>query len=610
MSETKAPDTAGKPPDRRKLIAVVYMDMAGYSRLIGLDDAGTLERLRILRREVIDLAIEEHFGKIVQTGGDSLLVVFDSIDGAMRCAVKVQEQVPIHDGAQPLDRAIRFRVGINIGDAIADGTDLHGDAVNIAARLQAECPPGGICVTRPVRDHMRDRVNLPFEELGPLNLKNITHPVEAFVAKIDSAIAADLPRGLMQGQTETAPLPDKPSIAVLPFANVSADPEQEYFSDGIADDIITELSRSHSLFVISRNSSFTYRGRSVDVKQIARELGVRYVVAGGVRRAAGRIRINAHLADGVAGNQIWAERYDREIRDVFSVQDEITVAVISAILPTVTDAEKKRILSKQPNSLSAWETYQCGLWHLSTGAQARNVQAQRFFKQATEMDPNFSSAFAGLALTYAREVWFHGAQSYSESARTLAETAAQTAVALDPDDSEAHAALARVLVAGGNLKKALDHAERSLALNRNSASAHVAKAAILVNSGRWAEGRGEALMSLRLNPRDPTSPVAASHIVLSYYFENNYAAAVEAAARCVADYPAHLRPRRFLVAALGQLGQSDEAATALRDYAKDAGSMFDLMVRDRPPYMRPQDHEHMLDGLRKAGWQGLPRSAA
>jgi adenylate cyclase len=451
---------------------------------------------------------------------------------------------------------------------------------------------------------MRDRVDLPFEELGPLNLKNITHPVEAFLAKINYAMTGKLPRELVQEQTDKAPLPDKPSIAVLPFANVSADPDQEYFSDGIADDIITELSRSHSLFVISRNSSFTYRARSVDVKKIARELRVRYVVAGGVRRAAEHIRINAHLTDGVAGNEIWAERYDREISDVFSVQDEITVAVISAILPTVTDAEKKRILSKQPNSLSAWETYQCGLWHLSTGTQAQNVQARRFFKQATEMDPNFSSAFSGLALTYARDVWFHGAQSYSESVRALAETAAQTAVALDPDDSEAHAALARVLVAGGDLKRALDHAERSLALNQNSASAHVAKAAILVNSGRCAEGRGEALMSLRLNPRDPTSHVAASHIVLSYYFENNYAAAVEAASRCAVDYPAHLRPRRFLVAALGQLGRSDEAAAALRDYARDAASMFDLMVRDRPPYMRPQDHEHMLDGLRKAGWQG------
>ena len=590
--------------DRRKLVAVVYADMVGYSRLIELDDIGTLERLRTLRRNLIDPSINEHGGRIIQTGGDSLLIAFDSIDGAVRCAVKVQQQIPIHDGDQPPDRAIRFRIGINIGDAIPDGTDLHGDVVNVAARLQAECPPGGICVTRPVRDYVHGRFDLTFEELGELNLKNIARPVEAFVLKLNSTVRKSLERSLSHNSREALPLPDRPSIAVLPFANVSTDPEQEYFSDGIADDIITELSRSHSLFVIARNSSFTYRGRSVDVKQVARELGVRYVVAGSVRRAAERIRVNAHLTDGMAGNQIWADRYDREVVDVFSVQDEITVAVISAILPTVTDAEQRRILSRQPNSLSAWETYQYGLWHLSKGTQAQNMQARRLFKQATEMDPNFSSAFAGLALTYARDVWFHGAKSYRESARTLAETAAQKAIALDPDDSEAQAALARVHVAGGDLRRALVHAERSLALNRNSASAHVARAAVLVNSGRCAEGRDEAFMSLRLNPRDPTSPVAASHIVLSYYFEGNYSAAVEAAARCVADYPVHLRPRRFLVAALGQLGRKDEAATALHDFMTDSASMFDVMIRDRPPYMRPQDHEHMLNGLRKAGWQG------
>jgi adenylate cyclase len=318
VSGGEALDPRGRLADRRKLIAVLYADMVGYSRLIGLDDLGTLERLRTLREGLIDPAIQEYGGRIVNTGGDSLLIVFDSIDGAVRCAIKVQQQVPAYDGDQLPDRTIRFRVGINIGDAIADGTDLHGDAVNVAARLQAECPPGGICVTRPVRDHVRDRIDLAFEELGLLNLKNIARPIEAYVVRVDSAVTAKLPREFVQGHTDTVPLPSKPSIAVLPFANVSADPEQEYFSDGIADDLITELSRSHSLFVISRNSSFTYRGRSVDVKKIARELGVRYVVTGGVRRAAERIRINAHLTDGVAENQIWAERYDREISDVFS----------------------------------------------------------------------------------------------------------------------------------------------------------------------------------------------------------------------------------------------------------------------------------------------------
>ena len=292
MSATKAPDPSASPSDRRKLIAVVYADMVGYSRLIGLDDAGTLQRLRALRDNLIDPAIEEHGGRIVQTGGDFLLMVFDSIDGAVRCAMKVQEQVPVQDRDQPPDRAIRFRIGINIGDAIADGTDLHGDAVNVAARLQAECPPGGICVSRPVRDHVRGRLDLAFEELGALNLKNIARPVEAFVMQPGRCRASARNMSDMQcvDGLDMLALPDRPSIAVLPFTNMSGDPEQEYFADGMADDIITEFSRSRWLFVIARNSSFTYKGRAVDVKQVARELGVRYVLEGSVRRSGALTR--------------------------------------------------------------------------------------------------------------------------------------------------------------------------------------------------------------------------------------------------------------------------------------------------------------------------------
>src|SRR5690349_20247381 len=318
MAEAAESTPTAKPSDRPKLIAVVYADMVGYSRLIGLDDAGTLERLRTLRQTLIDPVIEEHGGRIVQTGGDSLLVVFDSIDGAVRCAVNVQQEVPVLDADQPPDRAIRFRVGINIGDAIADGTDLHGDAVNVAARLQAECPPGAICVSRSVRDHVHGRLDLVFEDLGVLNLKNIARPVEAFLLQPNAAagVSGSVERALVQGTGEALPLPDKPSIAVLAFTNMSGDPDQEYFSDGIADDIITELSRSRSLFVIARNSSFTYKGRAVDIRLVARELGVRYVLEGSVRRSGGRVRVVAQLIDAETGNHIWAERFDRALEDV------------------------------------------------------------------------------------------------------------------------------------------------------------------------------------------------------------------------------------------------------------------------------------------------------
>jgi len=310
MTSSDAPsDLSGTSLGERKLVAVLYADMVGYSRLIGLDDAGTLARLKRLRADLIDPAINEHRGRIVQTGGDSLLVVFDSIDGAVRCAVKVQQQVPNHDESPSPDHTIRFRMGIDIGDAIADGTDLHGDGVIVAARLQADCPAGGVCISRAVRDHVHDRLDLIFEPLGLLNLKNVPRPVDAFSVRL-AAPPESVERALMHGMSQALPLPDKPSIAVLAFTNMSGDPEQEYFAEGMVEEIITALSRIRWLFVIARNSSFVYKGQAINVKQVGRELGVRYIVEGSVRRAGGRVRITAQLIEAGTGSHIWADRFD------------------------------------------------------------------------------------------------------------------------------------------------------------------------------------------------------------------------------------------------------------------------------------------------------------
>lgn len=430
-------------------------------------------------------------------------------------------------------------------------------------------------------------------------LKTVPRRGYIFAAKVTTSRE----RPTVEPTGNARPLPDKPSIAVLAFTNMSGDLDQEYFSDGIADDIITELARSHSLFVIARNSSFTYKGRAVDVKQIARELGVRYVVEGSVRRSGDRLRVSAQLIDATTGVHIWGERYDREIGGLFAVQDEIAEAVATAIQPAVGDAEQWHALRKPPVSLGAWETYQRGLWHLSKGTSADNEQAKEFFDRAAEIDFGFAPAYVGLALTHIRDGLFHGTRLIAEAAR-LAEAEARRAVAIDPNDSTALAALGTAQGLGGNMDAAMGCAERALALNRNCASAHWVKGAALRYRGRYAECRDEVDASLRLNPRDPMTATTASLTPMSWYLEGNYAAAVKSSRRCLADYPAYTAPRRFLVAALGQLERPEYAATELRDFMTVAPDVFNVMVRNRPPYISPEDHEHLQEGLRKAGWQG------
>ena len=588
----------------RKLIAVVYADMAGYSRLIGLDDAGTLERLKALRKNLIDPAIDEHGGRLVQTGGDLLLIVFDSIDGAVRCAVKVQQQVPNHDAGQPGDRAIRFRIGINIGDAIADGTDLHGDAVNVAARIQAECPPGGICVTRAVRDHVRDRIDLGFEELGALNLKNIARPVETFVLQLDRSTATATAYSELASARDAIgilPPPDKPSIAVLAFTNMGRNVEQEYFADGIANDIITELAHVRSLFVIARHSSFAYKGRVVDVRQIARELGVRYILEGSVRRGADRLRVTAQLVDAETGTHLWANRYDRPLQDLFALQDEIALAVVKAISPAVTEAEQRRALRRPPESLGAWEAYQRGLWHAMKFSVDDIAPARQFLNRALELDPTLASAHVELARLYIIESGAYGLRPFQEAALLEAEQA-RIAVNLDPNDANAHGMLAFTLFNCQQIEAALDHVELALSISPSCAIAHQTRGLILNFSGHPAKGRESLLLALQHDPRGMKLPMS-SNVGMTYYFERDYRKAADSFRRTLADNPTDPQALRWFAAALGQLGRTDEAHTALSEALAKAPDAFERYTQQRPPWYRPEDFEHMLDGLRKAGWQ-------
>src|SRR6516165_1620190 len=328
----------------RRLTAILAADVAGYSRLMAADEEGTLSALKTLRREVTDPKIKEHRGRIVNTTGDGLLSEFASVVDAVRCAVEVQREIAARNAGVPAGRRIDFRIGINLGDIMIDDNDIFGDGVNVAARLEVLAEPGGICVSRVVRDQVRDKLAIPFEDMGERQVKNIARPVRAYRALLTER--ADRPS--IPPDAAPPPLLDRPSITVLPFHNVSVDPEQEYFVDGVVEDIITGLSRIKWLFVIARNSSFAYKGKSPDIRQVGRELGVRYVLEGSVRRAAARVRITGQLVEAESGRHIWAERYDRALDDVFALQDEIALSVVGAIEPSLRRAEIERVRRKRP----------------------------------------------------------------------------------------------------------------------------------------------------------------------------------------------------------------------------------------------------------------------
>jgi len=584
-----------REPVERRLAAILAADVAGYSRLVGADEEGTLTRLKAYRRELIDPKIAEHRGRIVKTTGDGLLVEFSSVVDALRCATETQTAMAERNAAVPADIRIEFRVGIHQGDIVVEDGDIFGDGVNIAARLEGLAEPGGICVSARVQEDAAGKLDLAFEDIGEQQLKNIIRPVRVFrvVAK-GSSPPAEIPTAL--------PLPDKPSVAVLPFANLSSDPEQEFFADGVAEDVITALSRYPSLFVIARNSCFTYKGRAVDVKQVGRELGVRYVLEGSLRKTGNRIRVTAQLVEAETGKHVWAERYDRDLADLFAVQDEISEAVTIAIAPAIAEAEQRRAMRKPPEDLDAWTSYQRGLWHLSKFTPDDNALAEKFFQQAVDLDPTFSGGYVGLASVQNQAAEFKG-RGLPE-ALSSAESLARRAVALDGGDAEARSLLGLALSRRGDYEGALAEVEQALATTPNLAAAYHTLAIALIFSGRPREGLVALEKSIRLDPRDPRSRIRLMQMALGLYFSREYTAAVEAAKRGIRSYPDFPNTYRWLAAALGQLGRVEEAKEALAKAVAIEPGSFDMYVRGRVPWMRPEDHAHMLEGLRKAGWQG------
>ena len=578
---------------QRRLAAILAADVAGYSRLIGVDEEGTIARLRVLRRELIDPAIAAHGGRIVKTTGDGLLVELSSVVDAVRCAVEVQRGMASPNDLPP-DKRIEFRVGIHIGDVVVDGDDLLGDGVNVAARLEGIAEPGGICLSRAAHEQLRGKLDLAAEDMGEQRLKNIAQPVRAYRVLLDKGLRKPAP---------ALPLPDKPSIAVLAFANMSGDPEQEYFSDGIAEDIITLLSHNRSLFVIARNSSFSYKARTLDVKQIARELGVRYVLEGSVRRGGNRVRVSAQLIDAEIGNHLWAERYDRDLGDVFAVQDEIAEAVAIAIEPTVAEMERQRAVRRPPESLSAWEAYQRGLSHLAHMRAAEHEKAMHFFRRAIDLDPNFAAVHSALAVATTIEANLYQTRSIDEAV-SEAISLAQRAICLDPTDAVGHSCMGQALTLRGDYEGGLAEVRRALAISPNAAFGHACHGLVLLWSGRPREAIDAVRQGLRHDPYDPFRFVRLAHIGTGHYFLREYNAAVEAMRETIRSYPDHPWAYRWLAAALGQLGRVGEAQEQLQKVIAIAPKSFDMFVRHRAPWVRPEDYEHMLEGLRKAGWEG------
>jgi len=578
----------------RRLAAILAADIVDYSRQIGADEAGTLARLASVRESVISPLISEHEGRLFKTMGDGFLAEFSSAVRALSCALAIQERLGERNAAA--DSPMLLRIGLHQGDVVVQDDDLMGDGVNIASRLQGLAEPGGIAMSARVREDAEGRLEIDAEDIGSQRLKNITRPVRVF--RIVPA------PGTATASVEPSPiLADRPSIAVLPFANMSGDTEQEYFADGVTEDIITELSRSQALFVIARNSSFTYRGKTTDITQVGRELGVRYVLEGSVRRSGNRVRVTAQLIEAASGNHLWGERYDREMTDIFAVQDEITRTVVSAIHPALAEAELRRVLRKPPESLDAWDNYQRGLWYMGKYSAADSERAIVQFLRAIEQDPSFVPPYTALVLAYQDSGQIFGTRPFDEALK-LAREWARKAYAVNRNDDDVMVALGTVEQLSGRGREALDCADLALEMNPLSARAHGLRGAVLIFNGKPAEGRAAILTAMRLDPRDPRGMFRYNQIAISYYYERDYAAAVEATHRMIARFPESPLPYRWQAAALGQLGRTAEARTALQAAMSMAPQSFEFFVRERVPWHRPEDYAHMLEGLRKAGWDG------
>jgi adenylate cyclase len=581
---------------QRRLAAILAADAVGYSRLIGADEEGTLAALKAHRLELIDPKVERHHGRIVKTTGDGALIEFASVVDAVRCAIDVQRGMAERNTGVPSDERIEFRIGINVGDIVIDGDDILGDGVNIAARLEGLAEPGGVLVSRAVRDQVRDRLDLVLEDLGEHELKNIARPVRVYRVRASVESKAAPARG------ETLPLPDKPSIAILPFANRSGDPEQEHFADGIVEDIITGLSRLRWLFVIARNSSFTYKGRNVDVRQVGRELGVRYVLEGSVRKGGNRIRITAQLVEAETGNHLWAERYDRALGDVFAIQDEITKSVIGCIAPELYTAEHDRLKRKPPQNLDAWESFVRGMFLYSQHSDAGTKEALGMLDRAVELDHGYAKAHGLRAVCLA----WRAIQGWEDRDTAFAEVAegANRAVACDPQEPWAYIAHGFVAVSKRHNPEAVGAFTRAIDASPNFAYAHG-----LLGSQHALGGRPDQAVEcidrgVRLSPRDIFGDEYQLYYAFAHFQAGRYADAASAAQLAIQQRPGH--PVLYIMAAAsyGLGGDTDKAKKSIAQLINLVPNFSAADLEENFLYYRREDRSRLARGLRTGGLPG------
>jgi len=582
----------------RRLAAILAADVAGYSRLTGLDEEGTHVRLRERLRGLADPKISEHRGKVVKHTGDGVLAEFGSVVDAVRCAIEVQRGMAEQNATMPQVKRIEFRIGIHVGDIIVDDNDIFGDGVNIAARLEGIAEPGGVCISDDAQRQVRGKVDFAFEDMGPQNLKNIVEPMRAWRLRMNASGSAAAPIGPPVESTQALALPDKPSIAVLPFENMSGDPEQEYFADGMVEEIITALSRFKWLFVIARNSSFTFKGKAVDIKEVGRRLGVRYVLEGSVRKAAGKVRITGQLIDAVTGAHIWADRFERDLTDIFALQDEVTVAVVSAIQPKLLQTEIAMTTRRRPENLTAYDFYLRAMQQYYLTTREGAAEAIRLVHRALELDPRFGLVAALAGASHARNVlWGYAADPQfdrKEAVRLLR-------LALSIDDSDADTLAWAAFISAnmvGDCESSVELADRAVALNPNSHQAWGCRGWVYRVAGLPEEAVRSFERAIRMSPVDPRLHLAFGGIGTALIELGRFDEAIVAVKKALRQQPSFAGAYRCLASAFAHLGRYAEAReAAARVLEHDPGFTISAWIARGGQ----SNSKLMIEGLRKAG---------